>query len=117
MCPQVRGSATLYKWKATYGGMGVSQARKLKVLEDENRRLLADAMLDNAMLKEMASKKERPAVQRKAVEHVRQALEISERLACAIADRIAQHLNSLFITALPLLDIVESARKHSRISR
>ena len=52
-------SATFYKWKATYGGMDVSQARKLKVLEDENgrlKRLLADAMLDNAVLKEVASK-------------------------------------------------------------
>lgn len=51
-------SATFYKWKATYGGMDVSQARKLKVLEDENarlKRLLADAMLDNAVLKEVAS--------------------------------------------------------------
>ena len=52
-------SATIYKWKAAYGGMDVSQARKLKVLEDENarlKRLLADAMLDNAVLKEVASK-------------------------------------------------------------
>lgn len=52
-------SATFYKWKATYGGMDVSQARKLKVLEDENarlKRLLADAMLDNAVLKEVAAK-------------------------------------------------------------
>ena len=52
-------SATFYKWKAAYGGMDVSQARKLKVLEDENsrlKRLLADAMLDNAVLKEVASK-------------------------------------------------------------
>src|SRR3546814_2845274 len=43
-------SATLYAWKAKYGGMDVSQARKLKVLEEENarlKRLLADAMLDN----------------------------------------------------------------------
>lgn len=51
--------ATFYKWKAAYGGMDVSQARKLKVLEDENarlKRLLADAMLDNAVLKEVASK-------------------------------------------------------------
>ena len=42
-------SATFYKWKAAYSGMDVSQARKLKVLEDENarlKRLLADAMLD-----------------------------------------------------------------------
>ena len=52
-------SATLYAWKAKYGGMGVSQARKLKVLEEENgrlKRLLADAMLDNAVLKEVAAK-------------------------------------------------------------
>lgn len=52
-------SATFYKWKAAYGGMDVSQARKLKVLEDENarlKRLLADAMLDNAVLKEAAAK-------------------------------------------------------------
>jgi putative transposase len=52
-------TATFYKWKARYGGMDVSQARKLKVLEDENgrlKRLLADAMLDNAVLKEVTSK-------------------------------------------------------------
>lgn len=58
-------SATFYKWKATYGGMDVSQARKLKVLEDENarlKRLLAEAMLDNAVLKEVAARPE-PAVE------------------------------------------------------
>ena len=52
-------SPTFYKWKAKYGGMDVSQARKLKVLEEENgrlKRLLADAMLDNAVLKEVAGK-------------------------------------------------------------
>lgn len=52
-------SATLYAWKSKYGGMDVSQARKLKVLEEENarlKRLLADTMLDNAVLKEAASK-------------------------------------------------------------
>jgi putative transposase len=52
--------ATFYKWKAKYGGMDVSDARKLKGLEDENRKLkklLAEAMLDNAMLKELNSKK------------------------------------------------------------
>lgn len=68
--------------------MDVSQARKLKVLEDENarpKRLLADAMLDNAVLKEVASKKlVRPAARRRAVEDVRQTFGISERRACAI---------------------------------
>jgi putative transposase len=53
-------SATFYKWKAKYGGLDVSDARRLKALEDENRRLkklLAEAELDKAMLKEIASKK------------------------------------------------------------
>lgn len=52
--------ATFYKWKSKYGGLEVSEARRLKTLEDENRRLkklLAEAMLDNAMLKDVASKK------------------------------------------------------------
>ena len=53
-------SATFYKWKAKYGGMDVSEARKLKALEDENARLkklLADAMLDNSALKDLLGKK------------------------------------------------------------
>lgn len=53
-------SATFYKWKAKYGGLEVSEARRLKALEDENaklKKLLAEAMLDNAMLKDLNSKK------------------------------------------------------------
>jgi putative transposase len=52
--------ATFYKWKAKFGGLAVSDARRLKVLEGENaklKKLLAEAMLDNAMLKDIASKK------------------------------------------------------------
>jgi putative transposase len=52
--------ATFYKWKAQYGGLQVFEARRLRVLEAENARLkklLADAMLDNAMLKDVAAKK------------------------------------------------------------
>ncbi len=52
--------ATFYKYKAKFGGMEVSDARRLKALEDENRRLkklLAEQMLDNAILKDVASKK------------------------------------------------------------
>ncbi|KIC52629.1 transposase, partial [Brevundimonas nasdae] len=48
-------SATFYKWKAKFGGMDVSEARRLKALEDENtklKRMLADAMLDNVALKD-----------------------------------------------------------------
>jgi putative transposase len=53
-------SATFYKWKAKYGGLDVSEARRLKALETENARLkklLAEAMLDNAMLKDLTTKK------------------------------------------------------------
>ena len=53
-------SATFYKWKAKFGGLDVSEARRLKALEDENaklKRLLADAMLDNVALKDLLGKK------------------------------------------------------------
>lgn len=53
-------SASFYKYKAKFGGMEVSDARKLKALEDENsklKKLLAEQMLDNAMLKDVNSKK------------------------------------------------------------
>lgn len=51
--------ATFYKWRSKYGGMEVSDARKLKTLEDENRKLkklLAEQLLDNSTLKEMLGK-------------------------------------------------------------
>jgi putative transposase len=53
-------SATFYKWKSKFGGLEVSEARRLRQLEQENSRLkklLAEAMLDNAVLKDLASKK------------------------------------------------------------
>ena len=52
--------ATLYNWKAKYGGMDVSDAKRLRSLEDENRKLkklLAELMLDQAALKELLTKK------------------------------------------------------------
>jgi putative transposase len=52
--------ATFYKWKAKYGGMEVSDARRLKALEDENtklKKLFAEAMLENAMLRDVAARK------------------------------------------------------------
>ena len=52
--------ATFYKYKAKYGGMEASDARKLKALESENaklKKLLAEQMLDNAMLRDVNSKK------------------------------------------------------------
>ena len=51
--------ATFYKWKARYGGLELSEARRLRALEDENgklKRLLAEAMLDNAALKDLLRK-------------------------------------------------------------
>lgn len=53
-------SAAFYTWKAKFGGMDVSDAQKLRGLETENaklKRLLADAMLDNAALKDLLGKK------------------------------------------------------------
>jgi putative transposase len=52
--------ATLYNWKAKYGGMDVSEAKRLRSLEEENRKLkklLAESMLDQAALKELLTKK------------------------------------------------------------
>ena len=52
--------ASIYKWKARFGGMDVSEAKRLRALEDENaklKRLLADAMLDNVALKDLLGKK------------------------------------------------------------
>jgi putative transposase len=59
--PQARHQrCNFFKWKSKYGGLEVSDARRLRALEDENarlKRLLADAMLDNAVLKDIAAKK------------------------------------------------------------
>ena len=52
--------ATFYKWKAKYGGLEVSEAKRLRSLEDENaelKKLLAEAMLDIAVLKDITAKK------------------------------------------------------------
>jgi putative transposase len=53
-------SATFYKWKSKFGGLEVSDGRRLRQLEQEKgrlKKLLADSMLDNAMLKEISAKK------------------------------------------------------------
>jgi putative transposase len=59
--PQTRDQrATFYKWKAKYGGLEVSETRRLKALEDENtklKKLLAETMLDSALLRDLNSKK------------------------------------------------------------
>ena len=71
-------SATFFKWKAKFGGMDVSDARKLKALEDENaklKKLLAEAMLDNRHAEGPQFKKMvTPAVRREAVAHLMEEL-------------------------------------------
>ena len=85
--------ATLYNWKAKYGGMDVSEAKRLKELEDENaklKKLLADSharcgRASRASVKKMVG----PAAKREGVAHLRAAMGLSERRACIIvsADR------------------------------
>ncbi|MBM0171440.1 IS3 family transposase [Altererythrobacter sp. C41] len=82
--------ATIYNWKSKYGGLEVSEARRLKALEDENaklKRLLADAMLDQAALKDLLFKKVvTPAARREAVAHLQACHGMSERRACRVID-------------------------------
>ena len=91
---------TFYKWKSKYGGLEVSDAKRLKALEDENnrlKRLLADAMLDNAVLKDLAAKKMvTPAAKRAAVVHARTAHGISERRG------VFDHQSGSELGALPI---------------
>ncbi len=73
-CKHGVSDASIYKWKAKFGGIDASEAKLLKTLEDENtklKRLLADAMLDNAALKEPFGKEVvTPAARRIAVAHL-----------------------------------------------
>jgi len=81
-------SATIYKCKARFGGLEVSEAKRLRQLEDENaklKKLLAEAMPDNAMLKEVTAKKMvTPAARREAVAHLEQVFEVSQRRTCDV---------------------------------
>jgi len=79
-------SASFYAWRKKYGGMEVSDAKKLRALEDENRRLkklVADLSLDNQMLKELSQKKMvTPAACRAAAQWLHHERRLSERRAC-----------------------------------
>ncbi|UJX47316.1 IS3 family transposase [Xanthobacter sp. YC-JY1] len=78
--------ASIYKWKARFGGMDISEAKRLRALEDENaklKRMLADVMLDNVALKDLPGKEVvTPAAERKAVAHLVEHHGMSERRAC-----------------------------------
>ncbi|HEV2398577.1 MAG TPA: IS3 family transposase [Candidatus Sulfotelmatobacter sp.] len=79
---------TYYRWKAKYGGMDSSEAKKLKQLEDENRKLkhvVADLTLDNRALKDVLFKKlVTPAGLRAVVSYVEVEYQMSERHACRL---------------------------------
>ncbi|MGI9127499.1 MAG: IS3 family transposase [Roseomonas sp.] len=78
--------ATFYKWKAKFGGLEVTEAKRLRALEEENaklKKLLAEAMLDIAVLKDISFKKMvTPGAKRDAVAHARGCYGLSERRAC-----------------------------------
>ncbi|NIV26486.1 MAG: IS3 family transposase [Gammaproteobacteria bacterium] len=79
---------TYYRWRKEYGGLSMTQAKKLKELEKENARLktlVADLSLDNAIIKEVLSKKViSPDRKRQAVKEVIAAMDVSERRACRV---------------------------------
>ena len=81
-------SATYYAWKAKFGGLEVSDAKRLRALEEDNgelKRLLTDTMLDNAGLKVLLSKEMvAPTAKREAAAHLQAMLQMSERRACAV---------------------------------
>ena len=79
---------TFYRWKAKFGGMDISDAKRLKQTEEENRRLkriVADQALDIQMLKEVNSTKlVTPAAQRRAVNHLQGMFQVSCRRVCGL---------------------------------
>lgn len=79
--------ATFYNWKKKYGGLGVSELRHLKQLEDENarlKRLVADLSLDKQMLQEVVQKTVKPVRKRELANFLIQAYRVSIRRATAV---------------------------------
>ncbi|EAT7400402.1 IS3 family transposase [Salmonella enterica subsp. enterica serovar Bonariensis] len=80
--------ATFYNWKKKFAGLGVTELRRLRQLEDENqrlKRLVADLSLDKEMLQEVLKPKVlRPAQKRQAVHFLREAYRISVRRGCGL---------------------------------
>ncbi|MEL7219051.1 MAG: IS3 family transposase [Pseudomonadota bacterium] len=103
-------SVTFYKWKAKFGGLEVSDARRLKALEDENaklKKLLAEQMLDNAILKDgCAAKVVTPAARREAVAHVCETHDVSHATARqAIAKQSAETGRACTVLGIDRLSI------------
>ena len=111
--------ASIYKWKAKFGGMDVSEAKRLKQLEDENaklKRLLADAMLDNTALKDILGKMVMPAARRDAVAHLETAFEMSERRACKILGccRMTVRYKAIRVADVALRDRMKAIARERR---
>ncbi|MEM7188429.1 MAG: IS3 family transposase [Pseudomonadota bacterium] len=113
---------TYYRWRKEYGGMKVDQAKRLKDLEKENarlKRLLADAELDKAILKEAAfGKLVGPSRKRQFIEHACGEFGVSQRRACRV---VGQHRSTQWRKPQKLDDedaltsaIIELASKYGR---
>ena len=81
---------SIYRWQSKYGGLGVSEARRLKQLEEENRRLkrmVADLSLDKQMLEDVIKQSKKlvtPAAKRRAAGHLLKTHRVSERRVCRL---------------------------------
>ena len=80
-------SATFFKWKSKYGGLDVSEARRLKILEEENRKLKKLLARDHARHRhaegtQFQKNGDARQVERQAVAHLCQQFEVSQRRAC-----------------------------------
>lgn len=92
--------ATFYRWKKHYGGLDVTEIRRLRQLEDKNRRLkqlLTELTLDKAMLHDVLRKALTPVRRRASAEYLQTGYGVSERRACRVlvSSRSAQHYQSV----------------------
>ena len=82
--------ATLYAWKKKYGGIGVTELRRLCQLEDENRKLkqlLADLSLDKVMLQDVLKKALRPTQRKELVGHLIERYRLSIKSDCLVCQQ------------------------------
>ncbi|WP_419192682.1 IS3 family transposase [Kolteria novifilia] len=113
---------TFHRWRQQYGGMKADEARRLKELEQENaklKRLLAEAELDKAMLKELfQGKLLSPSRRRAAVDRLEKSFGVSERRACEVAEQprgTQRYQPRLSSDEGPLVSrMLELVRKHPR---
>lgn len=111
-CKHGISEATLCNWKAKYGGLDVSEARRLKALEEENgKRLLADTVLDASL--SFWQKMVGPAAKREAVALLREKFQMSERRACSViaVDRKMIRYHSCRSPETELRDLANERRR------